>query len=69
MQKTYNKYRQIQNETNTSVCKWILVEKMHKIFAGIVKASGARKTYDDGNQVAPKVASILNIVDIDENVA
>ncbi len=65
----YNKYQQIQNEIDTSVCKWILVEKMHNIFVGTIKASGAPKAYNDGNQVAPKVTSIQNLVDINENVA
>jgi hypothetical protein len=46
-----------------------LVEKIHKSFVGIAKASGALKAYDDGNQVALKALSILNLVDIDEDVA
>jgi len=46
-----------------------LVEKMHNIVVGIAQANGAPKAYNDGNQVAPKAASILNLVDIDEDVA
>ncbi len=42
---------------------------MHNIFARTSKASGAPKAYDDGNQVAPKTARILNLVEIDEDVA
>jgi len=32
------------------------------------KVGKALRAYDDGNQVPPKGASILNHVDIDENV-
>ncbi len=42
---------------------------MHNIFVGIAKANGAPKAYNDGNQVAPKATSILNLVHIDEDVA
>jgi len=41
---------------------------MHNIFIGITKVGGAFGTYNDGNQVAPKGVSILNHVDIDEDV-
>lgn len=42
---------------------------MHNIFISTTKVGGgAFGTYNDGNQVAPKGASILNHVDIDEDV-
>ncbi len=69
MQKTYNKYQQTQSETCIGACKWIWFEKMHNIFVGIAKACGTPRTYNDGKQVAPKGASILNFIDIDEDVA
>jgi len=69
MQRTYNKYQQTQSETCASACKWIWFEKMHNIFVGITKACGTPRAYNDENQVAPKGASILNPIDIDENVA
>jgi hypothetical protein len=46
-----------------------LFEKMHNVFVGTTKLDGASKGYNDGNQVAPKATSILNLVDINENVA
>jgi hypothetical protein len=42
---------------------------MHNIFIGTEKAIGAPRTYNDGNQVAPMGAIILNLVDINEDVA
>lgn len=44
------------------------IKKMHNIFIGTTKVGGVFGTYNDGNQVAPKGASILNHVDIDEDV-
>ncbi len=43
-------------------------KKMHNIFISTTKVGGAFGTYNDENQVAPKSASILNHVDINENV-
>ncbi len=43
-------------------------KKMHNIFISTTKVGGAFGTYNDGNQVAPKSASILNHVDINEDV-
>jgi hypothetical protein len=42
---------------------------MHHIFARTTKVGRAPRAYNDENQVAPKGASILNLVDIDEDVA
>jgi hypothetical protein len=42
---------------------------MHNIFARTSKVNRANGAYDDKNQVAPKGTSILNLVDIDEDVA
>jgi len=58
-----------KNETSANVCKWVWYEKMHNIFARTSKANRAHGTYDDKNQVAPKGTSILNLVDIDKDVA
>jgi len=69
MQRTYNKYQETQSETCVGACKWIWFEKMHNIFTGITKACGTPRAYNDENQVAPKGASILNPIDIDEDVA
>jgi hypothetical protein len=40
---------------------------MHNIFANMVKASKAFGTYSNGNQVVPKGASILILININEN--
>jgi hypothetical protein len=69
MQRTYNKYQQTQSETCAGACKWIWFEKMHNIFTRITKSCGTPQTYNDQNQVAPKGATILNPIDIDEDVA
>jgi hypothetical protein len=42
---------------------------MHNIFASTSKANGAHGAYDDRNQVALKHTNILNLVDIDKDVA
>jgi hypothetical protein len=42
---------------------------MHNIFEGVTKAYRTPWAYNDDNQVAPKGASILNPIDIDEDVA
>jgi hypothetical protein len=42
---------------------------MHNIFARITKVGRTPRSNNDGNQVAPKGASILNPINIDENVA
>jgi hypothetical protein len=42
---------------------------MHSIFARTSTVNRACGAYDDRNQVAPKGTSILNLVDIDKNVA
>jgi len=41
---------------------------MHNIFKSRSKVGKTLGAHDGGNQVAPKGASILNHVDIDENV-
>jgi hypothetical protein len=69
MQRTYNKYQQTQSETCIGTYKWIWFKKMHNIFARIAKAYGTPRAYNDGKQIAPKGASILNPIDIDEDVA
>jgi hypothetical protein len=58
-----------KNETSVNVCKWVWYEKMYNIFVKTSKANRARGAYDDRNQVAPKGISILNLVDIDKDVA
>jgi hypothetical protein len=45
-----------------------LAEKTHNIFTSTTKVGKALRAYDGGNQIPPKGASILNHVDIDENV-
>lgn len=40
---------------------------MHNIFASMAKASRAFGTYSDGNQVVPKGASILILININED--
>lgn len=67
MQRMYNKYQQTQNEIGASVYKWVQYEKMHNIFASMAKASRAFGTYNDGNQVVPKGASILILININED--
>lgn len=42
---------------------------MHNIFARTSKSNGAHGAYDNRNQVALKCTSILNLVDIDKDVA
>ncbi len=69
MQRTYNKYQQTQSETCIGACKWIWFGKMHNIFGRIAKACGTPRTYNDGKQVAPKGASIMNPIDINADVA
>jgi hypothetical protein len=64
----YKKYQQTQYEIVACAYKWVWYKKMHDIFIGTTKVGGAFGTYNDGNQVAPKSASILNHVDIDEDV-
>jgi len=58
-----------KNETSANVCKWVWYKKMHNIFARTSKDNRSRGAYDDKNQVAPKGISILNLVDIDKDVA
>jgi len=45
------------------------LKKCITFFIGIAKACGTLRAYNDENQVAPKGASILNPIDIDEDVA
>jgi hypothetical protein len=58
-----------KSETSANVCKWVWYKKMHKIFARTSKVNRACGAYDDRNQVTPKGTSILNLVDIDKDVA